>query len=54
MELYFNLIKHIFSSHMISITNMVQKKFKEIHTKLQFINQNQQLFNGEKPSKLET
>ena len=53
-ELSFKLIKLIFSYLMISITNMDQKNFKEIHTNLQFTNQNVQLSNGEKISKLET
>lgn len=54
MELSFKLIKLIFSYLMISIMNTDQKNFKEIHTNSQFINQNVQLSNGEKISRLET
>lgn len=54
MELSFKLIKLIFSYLMISIMNTDQKNFKEIHTNSQFINQNVQLSNGEKVSRLET
>lgn len=54
MDLFFKLTKLIFLSHMIWTMNMDQKRFKETHISLQFINLNAQLSNGEKTLKLET